>query len=298
LVATVHATEVGRHQGWLPNELSRDIFSVEWWLANNSSRVIACSHSMKRETVALFGVPERRVAVVPNGIDLTEWRTTDRARRAARERYAPDGPLLVHTGRLEWEKGLHTLLDAMPRLRRALPGVRLVVAGRGSKEFDLHQQAKRLHLGDDVAFVGWLPEDDLHALLAAADAAIVPSLYEPFGLVALEAAALGAPAVVADSGGLGEFADDGRVALTFPPGDPIGLADAVVATCAQPDATRRRVDAASQAVQRDYTWARVAEMTHAVYLDAAASFRATGPLRATAPEPPAAGTQVLTPPLR
>lgn len=93
LVATVHATEAGRHQGWLPEPLNRSIHSVEWWLTTQAHRVIICSASMRWEVSRLFDVPADRVDVVPNGIDAARWRTTPEQVAAARARWAPDGPL-------------------------------------------------------------------------------------------------------------------------------------------------------------------------------------------------------------
>jgi glycogen synthase len=285
LVATLHATEAGRHQGWLPNDLSRAIHSVEWWLAQESGRLIACSAHMRWEISRLFSVPESRVTVVPNGIDLDVWQTTPEAKSWARQKYAPDTPLLVFCGRLEWEKGLHTVLDAMPALRDQVTDIRLVIAGRGSKEDAMHRKVADLGLGDCVRFTGWLPEDELHALVATADVAVVPSLYEPFGLVALEAAALGTPVVVSRSGGLAEFAADGQVAATFPPGDPAGLSEAVVSVLQHPGLAERRAEIARRLLEDAYTWDRVALATERAYRTAIADWdagvvleRAQGPI--------------------
>lgn len=286
IVATFHATEAGRHQGWLPNDLSRAIHTVEWWLAQESSRVITCSAHMQWEVMRLFEVPDKRISVIPNGIDLTEWTTTAEGRQAAREKYARGVPLIVFAGRLEWEKGIHTLLDTMLLVRRQFRDVRLVVAGRGGKESELHRVAQRLRLGDTVEFTGWLPEDELHALIAAADVSIVPSLYEPFGLVALEAAALGTPVIVSESGGLAEFADDGRVALTFHPGDPDALADAIASALNDPEAMARRSVTALHELETVYNWQRVAALTREAYESALEAWAAGDAEGRALPEPP------------
>jgi len=268
LVTTIHATEVGRHQGWLPSELSATIHDTESWLAQQSTRLIACSAHMSWEISTLFDVPEAVITVVPNGIDASVWRTSAETRAAARARFAPQSPLLVFSGRLEWEKGVHTLLDAMVPLGIAVPSLRLAIAGKGGKEADIRTKISALHLAEWVELVGWLPEDELHALVACADVAIVPSLYEPFGLVALEAAALGTPLVVAAAGGLAEFADEGKVALTFSPGDPVELALAVQHVLNDPAAAQQRSDAATQALTARYSWPRIADQTSTAYAQA------------------------------
>jgi len=183
---------------------------------------------------------------------------------AARARYAGDGPLLVIAGRLVHEKGIQTAIAALPRLRREFPGARLVVAGTGPLEDELRAKARRL--GDAVQWTGFMPESELAALLGAADAVLVPSLYEPFGLIALEAAAAGAPLAVADTGGLRDFTFAGA---RFAPDDPPGLAAAVVELLRDHEAARRMAARAQRRVRRDYAWATVAERTAAIYADAA-----------------------------
>lgn len=283
VVVTVHATEAGRHQGWLPGELSRTIHRSEWQLCHVAGRVITCSQHMRSEVCRLFALPAASVSVIPNGIDETEWTTTSDDRSRARARYAPQGPLIVFSGRLEWEKGVHTLLEAMPVLARQVPAARLVIAGKGGKQSDLQDLARRLSLGRRVEFAGWLPEVDLHALIAAADIAVVPSLYEPFGLVALEAAALGTPVVVAETGGLAEIADGGRVALTFPRGDHVTLAEVLAESLADREGGAARLAAAQHDLRTVYDWDMVARATTDAYESAVASW--DGSPRTVPPSP-------------
>lgn len=269
LVATVHATEAGRHQGWLPGPLSRAIHTSEWWLTFEARRVITCSASMRDEVVRLFDLPPDKVDVVPNGIDPARWAVSAAAVAAARARYAGDGPLLVFSGRLEWEKGVHTLLDAVPRLRRRHPGLRLVLAGQGTMGEELRARARRLRLGRAAVFAGFLPTPELAALTAAADCVVVPSLYEPFGMVALEAAAVGSPLVVADVGGLHEVVEDGVTGLRFRPEDVAGLADAVSTVLRDRALARRLARRARTLVDREHDWTVLAGRTVEVYARAA-----------------------------
>ena len=266
LVATVHATEAGRHQGWLPSASSRAIHTVEWWLTFEARRVITCSSYMRWETTRLFDLPPAKVEVVPNGIDVSAWSPDRGAVAACRARYADgDAPLLVFAGRLEYEKGLQTVLEAMPRLRRRHPGLRLVIAGIGTHEAELRVLARRLRLGRAVTLAGFLESDELAALVAAADCAVVPSIYEPFGLVALEAAACGTPLVVADVGGLREFVEHGLTGLRFSPGDPAALASCVSSLLNDEVLARRMVRSARGVLERDYTWASIARRTATIY---------------------------------
>lgn len=273
LVATIHATEAGRHQGWLPSPLSDAIHSVEHWLVHESDQVIACSRHMCREIEALFDVDDARVTAIANGIDLRRWRATPRQTAAARSAHAAEGPLVVFVGRLEWEKGAHTLIDALPRLRRRVPGLRAVIAGRGGHAADLEAQVRARRVAGAVDFVGWLPEPALHGLMSAADVLVVPSLYEPFGLVALEGAALGAPLVVARTGGLAEFVDDGITGRTFEPGDAASLADAVTEAVRDPEASQAMAHRARERLREAYGWSLVADRTDEVYRRALAGAR-------------------------
>ena len=285
LVATLHATEAGRHQGWLPEPLNRAIHAEEWRLASGADRVITCSAAMRGEATRLFDLPDGIVEVVPNGVDPERWRPTPQAVAAARRRWAPDGPLVLYYGRLVHEKGVHDLLAAVARLRRRYPGIRVVVAGTGPKATELRELARRLRLGRSVAFGGFVPDAEIAALAAAADCAVVPSVYEPFGLVALEAAAAGTPVVVSDVGGLREFVADGRTGLRFPAGDPAGLADAVGRLLADPGLGRRLVAEARLVLDRDHAWSRVAERTVEVYRRAAAERRIPASPGAAVPGP-------------
>lgn len=262
VIATMHATEAGRHQGWLPTDLSRSIHRIESWLVGSASGVITCSTHMEAEVARLFDVSMDSIAVIPNGIDTRRW---SRSRRAPDSPATPRGPLLVFCGRLEWEKGVHTLIDAIPRLRRRMPGVHIVVAGDGSRLDSLQQQARDRRVASRVEFTGWLPESDLHRLLCSADAVVVPSIYEPFGLVALEAAALSAPLAVARTGGLAEFAGHDQTAVTFAPGDAAGLADAVQSILSDPTGTSSRVRRARRRLRERHAWPALAAATVEFY---------------------------------
>jgi glycogen(starch) synthase len=269
LVVTMHATEAGRHQGWLPKPLNLAIHSVERWLAHRAAAVITCSTAMHDEATSLFELAEDRVVVVPNGIDPARWRGTASARAAARARHAGAGPLLVFAGRLVHEKGLQTLLDAMPALRRVHPELRLLVAGTGVFEGQLQARARRLRVARAVEWAGFVPEVELAPMLGAADLAVVPSLYEPFGIIALEAAAARTPLVVARTGGLQDLVRNGVAAASFPPGDVAALTAAVLAVLADGGASRSR-PGVDRIIRRDYTWRAVAAHTAAVYARAGA----------------------------
>jgi len=249
--------------------LSKTIHGIEWWSTYQARRVIACSEHMRWEVERLFDPPSKKTVVIPNGIDVNQWRVSPRAIRRVREQYGH--PLIVFTGRLEWEKGVHTLIDALPRLRRRIPGVRVVIAGRGSTDAQLREQVRRKRLARSVTFAGWVP--NVHHLMAAADVVVVPSLYEPFGMVALEAAAVRSPLVVARTGGLAEIVTDGQTGRTFPPGHVAALADALEEAITHPRHARRMARAAFERVTTGHGWPAISARTTDVYQQARADER-------------------------
>ncbi|WDZ84083.1 glycosyltransferase family 4 protein [Micromonospora cathayae] len=268
LVTTIHATEAGRHQGWLPEEMNRTIHGVEHWLSNASTRVITCSGYMRDQVATLFDVSAGRVDVVPNGVDGRAWQARPRAVAAARNRYAADGPLVGFAGRLVYEKGVQHLVRAVPYLRRRHPDLRVVIAGDGPYRHELQDEIRRLDLADTVRFTGFLTESQLPAVLGATDATVVPSLYEPFGMVALEAAAAGAPLAVAATGGLAEIVEPGVTGVTFPHSDPDALAHAVDRLVGDEVFARRVARRARTMVGERYAWATIAASTAASYATA------------------------------
>ena len=186
LVSTIHATEAGRHSGWVSGRTNRQVHSVEWWLVSESDALITCSASMRDEVNRLFGYDATDITVIHNGIDIRTWPFAERARTS--------GPAeLLFAGRLEYEKGVQDLLAALPRIRRSHPGTTLTIAGDGTQRDWLMEQARKHRVGKAVRFVGPVDHTELVTLMHRCDAIVLPSRYEPFGIVALEAAATGTP---------------------------------------------------------------------------------------------------------
>jgi glycogen(starch) synthase len=265
LVATIHATEAGRHQGWLPEDLNRSIHSVEFWLGHRASRVLVCSSYMKWEVTRLLELDHDKVEVIPNGVDSKVWKATAAAVTQARARFAARGPLVGFAGRLVYEKGVQDLVEAVPRLRTEHPGLKVVIAGDGPYREELQSACRKHHVTDTVDFTGFLSERELPAMLAATSATVVPSLYEPFGMVALEAASAGAPLAVASTGGLAEIVQPGVTGMTFPHSDPPALADAVGTLLAEPIRAKAIARRALEMVGERYGWEGIAAQVAYAY---------------------------------
>ncbi len=272
LVSTIHATEAGRHSGWVSGRLSRQVHASESWLVHESDSLITCSVSMRDEITELFGPGLVETTVIRNGIDVTSWPF------AARRPHAGP-PELVYVGRLEYEKGVHEAIAALARVRRRHPGTTLTIAGDGTQQDWLVQCARKHRVLKATRFAGRLDHEGLLGLLHRADAAVLPSHYEPFGLAALEAAAAGTPLVTSNVGGLGEAVIDGVTGVSCPPRDVAGLAAAVCTVLDDPAAAQQRALAARERLTADFDWHTVADETAQVYLAAKRREREPQPRR-------------------
>jgi glycogen synthase len=268
-LTTIHATEFGRHQGWVDQHPQSYIHGVERWMARRAEGVVVCSHYMQGHVADVYAIDEAKIEVIPNGIDPLDLTPVDDLARLRARFAAPTDRLVVLVGRLVYEKGFQIALDALPRVIERVPGVRFLVAGSGTHESELKAQAERLGLLRHGGFLGWIGDDVLRSLYRIADLCVVPSIYEPFGLVALEAMASGCPCIVADTGGLREVVPNDDVGLRFRSRDPRSLAQMMEWVLANPALRFRLVTEASAHVAR-FDWSDVARRTGEVYGELAA----------------------------
>ncbi len=264
-LVTVHATEFGRHQGWVASYPQSHIHGVERRMVAAADRVITCSHYMRGHVGSALGAPLERTTVIPNAVDPQDLESPVELERL-RARFAqPHERLVLLVGRLVYEKGFHLALDALAQTVERLGGIRFVVAGSGTAEAELRAQAERLGLMRHGSFLGWVGDDMLHALYRVAEIAIVPSIYEPFGLVALEAMACGCLCIVADTGGLREVVPgNGTVGLRFRSRDADALGE-VLARILNDDRARARLVAEAREHVLGFDWREVACRTREVY---------------------------------
>jgi glycogen synthase len=209
--------------------------------------------------------------VIPNGIDPDELRPVGDLRALRAEFAASEEKLVLLVGRLVYEKGFQLALDALPEVIERVENVRFLVAGSGTHEAELKAQAERLGLGEHGTFLGWIGDDALHSLYRIADLCVVPSIYEPFGLVALEAMASGCPCIVADTGGLREVVPPGeRVGLRFNGGDAEHLGTMLERLLVDGKLRDRLVAEASEHVL-SFDWDDIAGRTRGIYGELAPS---------------------------
>ena len=267
LVATIHATEMGRNHGHLYADLQQTIHSVEWWLAYEAWRVICCSQFMAWEVQTYFQSPSDKIDVIPNGVDTARfdrWQGVDLSN--FRRRYAtPEEKIVFYVGRVVYEKGVQVLLDAAPKVLAQFPQARFVIAGTGTMLGELRHRVEAQGLGGKVTLTGFVSDEDRDRLLTLADCVVFPSLYEPFGIVALEAMAARAPVVVSAVGGLAEVVKHGETGITVYAGNADSLAWGIAHTLQEPEWARQRAEVAYQMVVEQYNWGRIAQQTVGVY---------------------------------
>ncbi len=265
LVATIHATEYGRHQGHLPGPMNKLIHQIEWWLTFESSRTICCSQYMMEQITDIFQLPPDKVEIIPNGIDFDCFKQDVSVDFYRKKYMSPGDKLVFFVGRLVYEKGVQTVLEAMPLIMSKVPNVKFVVAGSGPHLNQLKGLVTEFGLDDKVRFVGHVDTDDLCAFYSIADLTVVPSLYEPFGMVVLESMAMGTPTIVADTGGLSEIVVHEETGLKFEPGSPESLAEAMLRIL-EDDALSARITADAMAYMGEqYNWDRITNRTIEVY---------------------------------
>ncbi len=277
LIATIHATEHGRHGG-IHSDLSRTIHQIEWELTYEAWRVIVCSGFMQSEVRQVLNVPWDKLDVIPNGIRAEKFafEFPEEERRAFRARYAqPEEPLIFFVGRMVREKGVQVLLQAFPMVKAQFPQARLVIAGGGYRQH-LEAFVRFLRMESSVQFLGFIPDEELLKLYRVVDVAVYPSLYEPFGIVALEAMAAGVPVVVSDAGGLREVVQHEWTGITTWAGNPESLAWGIARVLEDPAGAHKRALRAQKVVRQQFNWRRIARQTQAVYKRVLQEYRQSG----------------------
>ncbi|WP_034629028.1 glycosyltransferase family 4 protein [Desulfotruncus alcoholivorax] len=263
LIATIHATEYGRNYG-LHNDIQKHISDVEWWLCYESWRVICCSQYMKGELKYVFQIPDDKLVIIPNGVDTDNF--IQKNNNISRNNYAAqDEKIVFFVGRLVREKGVQVLLDAIPMILEQVPNTKFIIAGKGPYQGELQSQASRLGISNKIFFTGYIDEYTRNTLYSWSDVAVFPSLYEPFGIVALEAMAAKTPVVVSDTGGLSEIVQHRYDGLKAYPGNPRSLADMILLILKNPQQAQQLQNNAYQKVKQKFNWQDIAAKTIEVY---------------------------------
>ena len=266
LVATIHATEHGRNNG-IHTDIQQYVHSKERWLSHEAWRVIVCTQYMRREIHTTLSVPLDKIDIVYNGIRAGKKQidpTIDR--RSFRRRFARDEEQIVYyVGRITYEKGIRQLLEAAPIVLRKMQGrVKFIIIGGGNTD-SLQQLARDLEIQNTCVFTGFMPDRDLDQFQTIANCAVFPSLYEPFGIVALESFAARVPVVVSNTGGMPEVVHHGKTGMVTQVNSPASIAWGILEILKNPDFAQWLTENAYQDLIVRFNWAQLAMQTETVY---------------------------------
>jgi glycogen(starch) synthase len=265
IVLTMHSTEVGRAQG-LHSPDSFSINGIEWWATYEADRVIVCSHSMKDEICNHFNLPREKVDIIPNAIDASKYDIpVDRG--AVRQRYGVGWgeKLILCVGRLVPQKGVEYFIRAIPLIAKKYPEAKFIIVGEGWSRDLLEEEARASGHANKITFTGFASDKQVIELMTSADTLVVPSIYEPFGIVALEGMATGVPVVASRVGGLAEVIDHDKTGIFVYPRSPESLAWGIDKVLSDPDNAKMLTKNAKEKLHKAYSWEAVAMKTVEVY---------------------------------
>lgn len=264
IVSTMHATEAGRMHG-IHNDLQRYIHQMEWRLTYESWEVIVNSQHMWGELQNSFSLPQDKLVVIPNGTN-PEVFDFELDKKDLRARYAaPDQKIVLFVGRMVPEKGVQVLLNAIPYINAYHPNTRYLFVGDGYFLNELKAEAHNLNVSQLTNFLGYVSDAELLKLYKIADIVAIPSLYEPFGIVALEGMAAKVPVVTSDTGGLTDFVEHMVTGITTYAGDAGSLAWGVRELLQNHDLYKRLQTDAYEKARNIYNWTVIAKRTMEVY---------------------------------
>lgn len=262
LVSTIHSTEHGR-RGGIHSDYNRMIASIEAWLVRESWRTICCSQYMALEVSTALSIAIDNLDVIPNGID-TKIFEVPYDLNSFRERFvSPEEKLVLYVGRLVQEKGVNLLIEAIPYVLHKV-NARFVIVGDGYLKEELLRKAIAMGFSQKVSVCGFLDTNSVRLLFRAADVCVVPSLYEPFGIAALEAMAAKTPLVTTGFGGLGEIVKNDITGIIVQP-TPTSIAWGIVKALADLDYSNKLRLMAYDKVRSVYRWDAIAQNTYSVY---------------------------------
>ena len=268
LIATIHATESGRNNG-IHNDTQRYIHSQEVWLTQIAQKVIVCTNYMRLEVIRILKCPELKIAVVFNGLSkerLSKFQNLNFDQPQLRHQFAqPNEKIVYYVGRITHEKGVFVLINAAPRVINSLNSqVKFIIIGSGDLD-PLKRQAWNLGIAHKVLFTGFMADQELIKFQTIADCAVFPSLYEPFGIVALESFAAQVPVVVSNAGGLPEVVSDGETGIVTQANNSESLANGIIKILKNSDYARQLAAAALHTLQARFAWEPLAVQTIAIY---------------------------------
>lgn len=262
LVVTMHSLEPLRP--WKEEQLGTGYLLSSWIEKNgveNADRIIAVSEEMKTDIIKAYQTPAEKITVIHNGIDLNQYHPV--RDRSYLEQQGIDFPYLLFVGRISRQKGIIPLLEAMARLDQ----VHLVLCASSPDTPELEREVRAKVAGNP--YLKWInemvPKEQVIQLYSHAAAFICPSIYEPFGIINLEAMACKAPVIASRVGGIKEVVLDGETGFLVNPDDPEELAEKIRVILNNPELAARFKEAGRKRVEDHFSWETIANRTVELY---------------------------------
>lgn len=265
LIVTMHSTEIGRRDG-LFTSTEKMIHETEAWLTYEAWKVICCSDYMVQHVKWAFGLPNDKLVMIPNGVNAHIYDGVKKqGLKEFRRKFAlPEEKIVLYVGRLVYEKGIHILINAVPRVLSKVDA-KFVIVGSGYMKEQLSTIVKSMGLEHKVLFEGFMDEENLLILQKVADVCVVPSLFEPFGIVALEAMAAKSPVVVSDTGGLSEIVNHDISGVKVYPNNADSLAWGITKILLNSDYSKYLRENAYKIMLEKFDWGKIAQQTKQLY---------------------------------
>ncbi|WP_419956127.1 glycosyltransferase family 4 protein [Neobacillus niacini] len=256
LLSTIHATEHGRNNG-IYTEMQRFIHEKELQLMTESDQVIVCSNYMREDLLANFHLSDKKITIIPNGIEPCNSKVDSNKIYP----FIKNKRYIFSVGRIVKEKGFETLIEAAQAAKEQGQEIYFVIAGKGPMLERYRKMVTEKQLDHYVAFIGYVTDEERNALLMNSEIAVFPSLYEPFGIVALEAMILGKPTIVSETGGLKGIVMDRQTGLLMVPGDAESLLKNIEFLLQNPQIAEEIGLKGMKIVKSLYGWKRIASQT-------------------------------------
>lgn len=263
LLATIHATEYGRNNG-IYTEMQKFIHSKEQQLVTEADQVIVCSDYMVEEVTSIFDAASEKLAIIPNGVDLLNNREEESVELSPN---LQDKKYIFSMGRIVKEKGFETIIEAAAIAKELKLEYSFVIAGKGPMLDTYRKLIQEKHLEDKITFIGFVSELQRNTFIQNCEMVVVPSLYEPFGIVALESMALGKPTIVSKTGGLKGIVKHLQTGMVMTPGDAKSLLEQILFIYKNPEKAAEMAKEGQLVMKSLYSWKRVALETSRIIED-------------------------------
>jgi glycogen(starch) synthase len=237
---------------------------LEKMAALHANSIIAVSDTIKQELITTYKIPGKKIKRIYNGVDTGRFKPVKNKESVKSKFHLNSKKVILFVGRLSPIKGPQLLLHAIPMVLRSYPDAFFLFIGDGVLSSYLQLMIYKLNISNSVKFLGFKSNLEIPNYFAMADICVIPSLYEPFGLVALESLASGTPIVSSNVGGLAEIQNILGTFPTISPLTPVNIALQINALLSHPEKIERLGQIGRKLVAQHFTWKQCARQTNKI----------------------------------